>query len=192
VNLLAEQIIANVIANQLALDSDRVLVRDQSFKLKPDDGLYVIVGMVGEQALSVVNSTETGTTYIKEIQQVVTQEMVQIDILSRSNEAILRRWEIFAALSSVYCQQKQEENAFKIFKIPSSFINTSGTEGGSNLNKFSITVACHVWYRKENTLGTGDYYDDFNTRVDDEKTIGTAHGAIEFEIKGDSILGGNS
>lgn len=194
-NLLAEQIIVDVLAKQLSLATDRVFVRDQNLKLKPDDGIYIVVGMVGEQPIGVANSIETTESTIKEVQQVVTQEMVQIDILSRSNAAILRRWEIFAALSSVYCVQKQEENAFKIFKIPSSFANTSGTEGGSNLNKFSITVACHVWYRKENILSAAkkyDYYDDFNTRVDDEKTIGTPHGIIEFEIIGDQILGGNS
>jgi len=215
-NLLAEQIIVDILAREMTLDSGRVFIRDQNLKLPPDDGLYVVVGMVGEQPFGIVNSIEateiTGVNRItvpgsnrftdsgdqritavtgqglKQVQQIVTQEQIQIDIMSRSREAIQRRWEIFAALASIYSVQQQELNTFKIFKIPSSFANTSGTEGGSNLNKFSITVTCHVWYRKESYLQSGDYYDDFTQRVDDDTTIGNTNGLFDFEITNNQII----
>lgn len=200
---LAEQILLDIIKNQMSLDNDRAFVRDQNVKIPPDDQIFVIAGILpGAQVMGVATTPEVITITprppalpyetIKEVQQVIMMEDIKIDILSRNEDAIFRRWEIIAALASTYSQQKQEENSFKIFKVPSSFLNTSGSEGGSNLNKFSITVACQVWYRKEYMIKGYDYYDDFNTRVDDEISIGTPHGIIEFEIKGDSILGGNS
>lgn len=185
---LAEQIIVDIIKNEMELADDRVFIRDQNLKFNYDTNLYVIVGMISEQPFSSTNETVPyldtfGNPQIKQVQQVITQEFVQIDILSRNTDAIFRRWEILAALSSIYAQQKQEENSFRIFRITQSFNNTSGSEGGSNLNKFSITVPCHVWYRKEKEIKSNDYYDDFTQRVDTEQTIGTPHGIVEFEIK---------
>ena len=99
-----------------------------------------------------------------------------------------RNWQVVAAMQSFYSQQQQELNNFKIFRIPQSFLNTSSAEGGSNINRFSITVPCFVWYRKDTILNSplGDYYDDFTTRVDDEQTIGTDTPIAEFEITPDT------
>ena len=79
------------------------------------------------------------------------------------------------------------DDGFKIMRLPNSFINSSVAEGGSQLNRYSITVGCMVLYEKIKILNpdNGDYYDDFDTRVDDEKTIGEIDGLIEFNITGD-------
>ncbi len=128
---------------------------------------------------------------INEVTRVQMMENIQISILSRDTQALRRHWEIVGALRSIYSQQQQEFNSFKIFRIPRSFVNASSAEGGSNINRFSITIPALVWYLKERVLSSdnGDYYDDFTTRVDDEKTIGTPHGIFAFEIKGDTING---
>ncbi len=124
---------------------------------------------------------------LKEINQVVMLENIQIDIFSRGVEGLRRRWEVVAALNSLYSKQAQETNSFKIFRIPSTFVNSSTSEGGSNLNRFTMILATHVWYRKEKVLSSsGDYYDDFTQRVDDEVSIGTPTGIIEFEISAES------
>lgn len=124
-----------------------------------------------------------------QLSTVQTCDNIMISILSRDTQALTRRWEIIAALQSIYSQQQQEANSFKIFRLPLNFVNASSAEGGSNINRFSITVPCFVWYKKEKVLTAtgGDYYDDFTTRVDDEKTIGTPKPLFEFEITGDTI-----
>lgn len=186
---LAEQIIIDIIANEMAIDPARnIWVRDQNRKIPNDDGLYIIVGMVDSIFMS-------SQTYLRqqatpppvtqyEVNEVALSENIQIDILSRSQAAILRRWEVIAALRSIYSQQKQEENSFKIFRQPRSFINASLPEGGSQLNRFALSFPCFVWYRKEKALSpTGNqYFDNFETRVDDEKTIGTPEGIFKFTI----------
>lgn len=196
---LVEQVIVDILSKQLPLDDQRIWIREQTRSVPNDTGLYVVVGFVNSPT---VISSVTDVIYVpqpdtdpviydvKEIGQVIMREDIQVDVGSRDNSAVQRHWEIIAALHSIYCQQKQEENYFKIFRLPNSFANTSGPEGGSNLNRFSLVFSVQVMYRKENTLSGYDYYDDFKTRVDDEKSIGTEHGIIEFEIIGDSILGG--
>lgn len=136
----------------------------------------------------------TESVVFKETQRVQMRENIQIDILSRDNQALFRRWEVVGALRSLNSEQAQELYGFKIFSIPRTFVNASGAEGGSLLNRFTITVPCIVWYEKTTVIppSSFDYYDDFKTRVDDEKTIGTDHGIIEFEIIGDEINGNPS
>ena len=106
-----------------------------------------------------------------EVSQLVQQEWVQIDVCSKNMDAMIRNWEVIAAMNSFYSQSVQETNTFKIFRIPRGPINTSGAEGGSYLNRYTLTVPCFVWYRKEVVMTAGDYYDDFHTQVDDAHTL---------------------
>ena len=192
-NSLAEQVIIDILKERMGLADSQIWVRSQNRKIPADTKLYLIVGMVSTQVNSVQTYMEdriieTRTKQV-EINRVQTLENIQIDILSRSNDAITRRWEILAALKSIYAQQKQEANYFKICRESVSFLDTSSAEGSSQLNRFTITIPCFVWYKKETVLEEEyDYYDDFTQRVDDAKTIGEAEGLIEFEIKGDEII----
>ncbi len=180
---LAEQIIADILVTQLDLDESQVWLRYQNEKIPPDDRLYIVVGMSDSQIISSVNTPTPTYDGMSETLQVVARENIQIDIFSRSLAALQRRWEALASLNSVYSQQQQELYQFRIFPLPTSFVNTSSAEGGSNINRFSIIIACHTWYRQEKVLQSpNDYYNDFDTRVDDEETISEPEGLIEFNI----------
>lgn len=119
-----------------------------------------------------------------EVTQYQAAENIQIDVVSRSNDALLRRWEVVAALRSIYAQQQMEKYGFKIARLPNSFVNSSAAEGGSQLNRFSLSFKCLVWQQKEKVLTPegSEYYDDFSTRVDDAATISEETGIFEFEI----------
>lgn len=193
-NSLVSQIIVDVLNREMAMPENSVWVRNQNRLIPNDNGLYIVVGLNNAIPLSNVTNMEQEqnglVTIIHQISQVQLQENIQIDILSRSNDALLRNWEIIAAMQSFYCQQQQELNNFKIFRLPRSFIDASESEGGSTLNRYSITVPAMVWYRKDTLLDSplGDFYDDFKQRVDDENTIGTDTPLIEFEINSEGIV----
>lgn len=182
---LAEQVMVKILAQEMAMPPDSVWIRDQNRLIPNDDRLYIIVGMANSTPISATVETISSEQGMTEIQKVVGRDEIQIDIMSRGNEALLRRYEILTALRSIYSQQMQEKNNFRIFRLPVNFVNTSEAEGGSRLNRFSVTIPCHVWYKKEKVLSTpnGDYYNDFTQRVDDDHSIETNEGIIEFEIK---------
>ena len=191
---LASQIIIKILIQEMTLDPETIWIRDQNRKIPDGKGLYFAVGMVGAPTIICnVTSMEAQTVDAvitqHEINQVQQREDIMIDIFSRNNDALFRNWEVVAAMQSFYSQQQQELNNFKIFRQPVSVVNTSGAEGGSNINRFSITVAAIVWYKKDKLLKSplGDYYDDFTTRVDDDNTIGTANPIAEFEFTPDSL-----
>jgi len=179
-----EGILVDIVKQEMALADTSIWIANQNKKIPNDDGLYVTVGMIDGRVLANNKTTIPTSGGMSEIQKVVMLENIQIDILSKSNNAILRRYELLTSISSVYSQQQQEKFGFKIFKIPASFINASSAEGGSNLNRFSMVIPCHVWYNKMKAIPTinGDYYNDFTHRVDDAKSIETDTGIIEFEI----------
>jgi hypothetical protein len=182
--ITAEQIIVDIISQGMALPKDTIWVRDENHIIPPDKRLYIVVGMVDSQVLSNTNTvvpTDAGMTQKFTVQTV---DRMQIDIFSASEEAMFRRWEVLAALTSVYSIQQQEKYNIQLAPIPRNFINTTSTEGGSRLKKFSIVVSASVWYYKETILDStnGDYYNQFATRVDDEQTIGQTNGLIEFNI----------
>jgi hypothetical protein len=192
-NSLIEQIIIDILKNQLSLTDSRLFIGSQNYKIPPDNNLFIVATTISEQVYSsqssliskIVSPAVTESFWNR--QEVCSKAMVQIDILSRNTDALTRRWEVVSALQSFYAQQQMEANNCKIARIPSSFVNASGAEGGSNINRFAITVAALIWNIKDVAMPTYDYYDSFRQRVDDEKTIGTANGIIQFKIDSNGI-----
>lgn len=184
-------IIIDIIKNELALPDTSVWLRDQNREIPQDDGLYIAVGSTDETVIAnnaEVQFDDSGAeTIMTEIQSTTIRASIQIDVFSRSTEALLRRWEVLTAMTSQYAQQQMEQYQFRIFAVPNSFVNTSDAEGGSVINRYSIIFSTHAWYRKEKVLQSNDYYNDFDTRVDDEDTIGQPEGLIEFNIKEEGV-----
>lgn len=188
---LASQVIIDILNHEMNMPANSVWLREQDRTIPNDNGLYMAVGLTDAQTIGntaemqmlvVAPSTDPVPYEINTLQQ---REAIQIDIFSSaaSNKAMMRNWEVVAALQSFYSQQLQELNNFKIFRIPRNFIDTSSAEGGSMLQRYTITIMAFVWYRKQKIA---DYYDDFTVRVDDENTIGTDTPLIEFEIDEDT------
>ena len=61
-------------------------------------------------------------------------------------------------------------------------------EGGSRINRYTIRIECNNTFSSLNEItdlpGSGNFYDSFKLRVDDEDSISEDSGIIEIEIKG--------
>jgi len=183
-NTEVEKLIVDIIATEMSIDSQNIWIGSQNIEIPNTEDLFIIVSMIDTKVISNRNTTETTETTITEYQEVLTRENIQIDIMSSTNEARQKRVNIIMALKSITSQQSQEANNFRIYRIPSSFVNSTEAEGGSQLNKYSIVIPVMCWYRKSAVLSssTSDYFDTFTTRADMEDTIGETEGAIEFTI----------
>lgn len=187
---LAAQYVLDIIRAEMKLAEEQTILRDQNFEFPNDRKLYVVAGLIRGAVLSAQSSM--GSTADANVQQenqtVQMREEIQIDIAGRGNEAIYRNWEIVAALNSFLSKRTQEKANFKIFRIPKEMQNTSSAEGPAQLNRYTLTFVCNSWYRKSSPMASGDYYDDFTTRLDDENTIGTGTPLAEFEINQGGIV----
>lgn len=154
-----------------------VLIKGQNIKLFNTPKLQITVSTLTSNVFS-------NRTYQKEINNQYIEETylnerrtMQIDVYSRNNEARQRFPEVQAALHSNYAEQLQGKYQFQIGKI-SSAQNTSGLDGGSDINRFTIRFDCLCWYKKTKQI---DYYDTFGLQARNTNTNIFADFTIEGE-----------
>lgn len=162
-----EEYIVNILRNEMGIPQSNIWIQSQNRKIPPEsEELYCIVGVRFFDPISVKSRWIPETA--QEEQVFYGRADVQIDLLSRSNEARIRRSEILMALNSFYSKNFQDEKCFRIFKIPTSFINTSDLQGGSDINRFTLIIPTMI---SEKKIVGFDYYDKFRMSVQDEKSI---------------------
>lgn len=176
-----EKIFVDILQTELNLPSDygdadsndpytskvpSIIIGYQDALLGKIDDLQVVVQVTDVSVMANNNYYDYDTN--EEVQQIIQLENVQIDLMSADNTARTRRWEVMTALNSRYSLEKQDEYGFKIYRIPTSFVNVSEQEGTRSLQRFSLVVPCFVHYEKRKGAS---YYDNFETRGDDEITL---------------------
>lgn len=156
-----EEYIVDIIRKEMNLNQQNIWIHSQNRKIPPQSQeLYVTVGCV--DFLPISSKSRYNPEDDTEIQTVYGRASVQIDILSRSREARIRRAELLMALNSYYSKEVQDREQFRIFELPQRFINTSGLEGGSEINRFSLIIRAMI---SEDKVKGSDYYDTFNASI---------------------------
>lgn len=170
-----EEYIVDIIRHEMQLDQQHIWIQSQNKKIPPNtQDLFVVVGCVDFKPISCkskfkeIYDSGEGTLPIEE-QVLYGRANVQVDIFSRSNEARIRRGELLMALNSFYSKGVQDKKQFKIFELPSSFINLSGLAGGSDINRFAIRFYSMI---SEVKRKSSDYYDTFNAEIHSESEQG--------------------
>lgn len=156
-----EEYIVDIIRKEMNLNQQNIWIHSQNRKIPPQSQeLYVTVGCV--DFLPISSKSKFNPDNDTEIQTVYGRASVQIDILSRSREARIRRAELLMALNSYYSKEVQDKHQFRIFELPQRFINTSSLEGGSEINRFSLIIRAMI---SEDKVKTTSYYDTFNAEI---------------------------
>ena len=162
-----EQYVVDIIRSEMGLDQQHIWIQSQNRKIPPNSNdLYVVVGVVDFLPISSKSYFRqiegSGESAEIERQILYGRANVQVDIFSRSNEARLRRGEILMALNSFYSKNVQDSKQFRIFELPSTFLNLSGLAGGSDINRFTMRFYAMIAETKEKA---SDYYDTFNEEL---------------------------
>lgn len=156
-----EEYIVDIIRKEMNLNQQNIWIHSQNRKIPPQSQeLYVTVGCV--DFLPISSKSRFNPDNDTEIQTVYGRASVQIDVLSRSREARIRRAELLMALNSYYSKEIQDKYQFRIFELPQRFINTSSLEGGSEINRFSLVIRAMI---SEDKVKTTSYYDTFNAEI---------------------------
>jgi len=162
-----EEYVVDIIRTELGLDQQHIWIQSQNRKIPPNSNdLYVVVGVV--DFLPISSKSYYMSEKDIERQIIYGRANVQVDIFSRSNEARNRRGEILMALNSFYSKGIQDSKQFRIFELPSTFLNLSGLAGGSDINRFTMRFYAMIAESKEKS---SDYYNIFNEElhIEDEQ-----------------------
>ena len=156
-----EEYIVDIIRKEMGLSQQNIWIHSQNRKIPPQSQeLYVTVGCVDFLPISSKSRYDPETD--EEVQTVYGRASVQVDILSRSLEARQRRAELLMALNSFYSKEVQDKKQFRIFELPQTFTNTSGLEGGSEINRFSLVIRAMI---SQDKIKSTSYYDTFNANI---------------------------
>ncbi len=156
-----EEYIVDIIRKEMNLNQQNIWIHSQNRKIPPQSQeLYVTVGCV--DFLPISSKSKYNSETDNEVQTVYGRASIQVDILSRSLEARQRRAELLMALNSFYSKEVQEKKQFRIFELPQTFTNTSGLEGGSEINRFSLIIRAMI---SQDKVKPTAYYDTFNEQI---------------------------
>jgi len=153
-------IVADIIKEFMALNDNAVYIYNQDFKRNTGD-LQVVIQYNSSTPYSVTNKFKPNTEGVEGATQqlrVQTKEDYTINLLSKNEDARLRKEEVLMALISQRSIDLQNQYQFSIANISSSFIDVSEVEASGALNRFAITISLITGYMKEIDA---PYYDDF-------------------------------
>lgn len=168
--------------NLVAVNPENILIEGENFDFPQTNDLFIIIQVADVKVTSNTVRSRPTTAGMEEVSFLNQRENVQIDLISRDRKARRARPSVLMAIGGLFSQQLQETHGFKIAKVPTSFVKVEDAEGGNQQNRYSIVIPTQVWYEEVNAIPADGFYDTFNTRVDDENTIGQTDGLIEFTI----------
>ena len=161
-NQLTLDLVRDILVKELGLDDERVNIYNQKWKIPPTEGLYIVVEYRGSpKILSSRNGKASNGLELEEHQEVNALESLSIILFSKDLSALQMKERAVMALYSVYSQQIQESNGFKIFRNP-TVVDVSEAEASARLYRFDIEVKVLAWYT--NVKAT-DFFDSHKVRV---------------------------
>lgn len=147
----------DIIAKELGICRSRVYVWDQKINQPTDCDLFVAVSVFNVKPFGTSNRFNVDTNEAEQF--VAVMASLNLDIISRGPVARDRKEEVLLALNSVYAEQQQAANNFKIARLSSSFINLSEIDGAAIPYRFRISVNMQYSYPKQSQA---PYFDEFN------------------------------
>jgi len=148
-------ILADIIATEMNLDSDRVVVYDQNFKAPKDQDIYITIAL---QSLRIIGNNNRFNSETNEEEQYISiSETYNVEITSKNRDAMDNRFGVNLAIKSTYSQQKQEENNIRIFRTNTN-LDLSFIEGTSSLHRCRIPVIINSTKLENKAI---DYYDKY-------------------------------
>lgn len=148
-NALTFDLLRLILIEEMSLDGDRVTIYNQKFNIPPKDGLFVYLEYrsLPKMIASRNKLIDDGLGGANEHQDSTMMEEIAIGLYSKNLDALQRKEEAIMALHSIYSQQVQEMNSFKIFRNV-NLVPINEIEGATRLYRFDIECKVLSWYNK--------------------------------------------
>ncbi len=154
-------VIAQIIQSEMVLDEDHCNIYNQKYRIPPDEGLFVVVSIIGSHPFGVVSRwvNQPNSNELVEEQGLNVVEMLQIDIFSKDPSARRRAHEVIFALNSNRAQQACDLYQFSIGRLPTSFNDISFLEASARLNRYALAFNVTRGYSKTAPI---PFFDQFS------------------------------
>ncbi len=132
----------DIIQNQMNLAPGRTYLFDQKIFQPSDNSLYIAVSVPVCKPWANMNQILPTIGGMTQFQTVNVMATLDVNVISRGPDALVRKEEVLLALNSVYSQQQQQANSFLLGVIPpsSQFVNLSNIDGAAIPYRFKISI----------------------------------------------------
>ena len=153
-------LLCDIIASEMGLDPTQVYLYNQKYNIPIDDKLYIAIGIektkVFGNGISYSGDSNPNSA-LSANQSVNVMASLSVNILSRTIEALNRKEELVAALTSVYSLSQQNTNNFHIGKVPKDIQNLSEIDGDAIPYRFHFSINMqYVYLKSDNTASFND------------------------------------
>lgn len=145
-------ILADIIATELELESDRVALYGNDLTPPKDKGLFIVISK-RPQVKIIGSKSKLDVKTNEEVKSLSLQEKFDIEITSVNTDALLRAPEVVMSFNSIYSIRQQEDNCIQIMRS-GNLIDLTGIDGGSTLYRFrqSCTINSVITKRTSTNL----------------------------------------
>jgi len=159
---LTAQLLCDIIKNGMQLQPDQLWIYNQRRSIPEDKRMYIVVSVVSIKPYANNNRPTNVTDGMNDLSSQYVSELMQVDLMSYTMEALERYSEVMASFVSTFSQQVQALNGLKIAEVPSSINDLSAIEGPTIMNRIAITLPV---LRKYDNIISATYYDTFSDPV---------------------------
>lgn len=152
------ELVCDILKNQLGLASDHIYIYNQKLFQPTDSTLYIAVGVLNCKPFGNIIENDGSGGGFRAKQYCNMMATLDVNIISRSTEALFRKEEVLMAFKSVYAAQQMDANSFSIGQLPVGFVNLSAVDGAAIPYRFTITI--NIQYTVPKTISV-PYYDTF-------------------------------
>lgn len=154
-------LLMDLISTELDMPEGRCALYNQRRILQQTDDMFITLQFLTSKVFAndVKYYRHSTTGQEMEYQSSCIKESYQIDVFSRTQEALRRKHEVLFALRGTRSIQLQEKYGFQIPPITTSFIDVSAIEGTARLNRYALRMNVLRAYDKTKPV---DYYSTFN------------------------------
>lgn len=152
----ALELFCDVIQTSMSLTQGQVYLWDQKINIPTDSRLYIAIGVRSCKPFGNSTKMVDGVS----MQSVNMSADLDINILSRSAEALNRKEEVILALQSQYAEAQQESNSFYISQLSHSFVNLSEIDGAAIPYRFVVGARIQYFFTK---AVAASYFGTFQT-----------------------------
>lgn len=155
---------ADIIQKEMNLPPGRMWYYNQQISQPKDRGIFISLKQNRLKPFANRSSLKKNSNnQIFTAQSINFHSVLEIDVISQSTEALMRKEEIILALNSDYSKSQQEKNGFYVAPISTDFINLSAIDGGLIPYRFQISFVLQYSVDKQ---VENNYFDNFqNTNI---------------------------
>lgn len=150
-----------ILQAEMSLPDGQIMLGWENFEIPKNTGIYIALSYGPEQVVgnNNYNSVDDDGNY-SEIQDAIMLHTIEIDLMSFSAEARLRKEAVLWALNSYEAQQLMEQYQMRVAWISGAFVPVTSLEETKQLNRFRLTIMVNALHRN---VKTTPFYDSLQT-----------------------------